>query len=131
MRVVQGVGDVSDEFRRLAKTKPPAPQPFRQGHAMHQLRNDVQRFPVPPRVVNGNDARVPQLGRGARLTQEALFFRGSRELSAPWQLDRDLSLQFRVLRSPNRSEGARAEQLTQFVATKPMEGGLDGLTRDS
>ena len=80
--------------------------------------------------MNGNNARVPQLGGGACLAQEALFFRGPRKLPAPWQLDRDLSLQFCVLRPPNRSKGARAKQLTQFVATKPMERGLDGLPRD-
>jgi hypothetical protein len=114
--VLEGIGDLDAQLRRLAEAQPPLPREVRQRHAFHQVADDVDHVVVAPDLVHTHDVRMSQLGRRPRLAQELLDL-GRLKVPMPRNLHRHPTVQLPVPRLPHRPERATAEFLDELEVT--------------
>ena len=104
--------------QELAVADPPAGEQLRQARAADRLGDQVVGVLVGAGLIQCDDRRVAEAGRGDRLAL------GPSALLAPVvgaaldPLDRDLALELLVVREPDRPERAGAEPLEQRVAVE-------------
>src|SRR5258708_7702082 len=129
MGVLEGGGERGAESANLVVgQRRGALNAFLQVAAIDQLHDDERRarFGVLAHVEDGDDVRVAQAGSSARLTPKALEeFRVFGKLRVE-QLDRDGSVEQRVLGLPDRAHATAGNLLDQpIAAAEHPPGALD------
>ena len=123
VRRCQRRGGLDGDLENLAQRQLATLQALAQRFAFDQLRDDVARLVVIADFVNGQDVRVVQRRRRARLLQEAGDALGIGTQALEQELDRHRPAERRIVRLVDLAHAAAAEQGADLVTADGGAGG--------
>ena len=112
--VIDGLGDVRQQRRRLAEGQPAGFQDLREGQAGDKVGDEDRHAFQGRHLVDHHDARVAQLGRGLGLALEALHRLDLGQQAGMGNLQGHDAVQFRVARLPDGPAGAGPDALQEL-----------------
>src|SRR5262249_1115503 len=116
VRVLQGLGQLRHQPRRLAEGQPPYLEQVLEGDTLNEVTDeDGQAIQSQP-LVDGDDARVAQLRGRPRLTPKTLHFFVVGTQAAVQDLQRHDPVQLRVPCLPDGAERPLTDTLQQLEA---------------
>jgi|GEM_PF-6769514 len=117
--IVERVGNVGNQFSRLAERRPLPAQPFVERHAVHERRNDVRLAVGVTDFEQRHDAGMAQLGRRLRLAPEAFRPLRAAHLFGARHLAGHHAVQPRVVGLADRAECTTPAFAQQLEWTQP------------